>query len=376
MGAHGQLEEEFVEQLVAELRSSGALRSRSVERAFRGLRRHWFLPTFYAAASPGEWVRVTPGNRSYWEQIYSDRPIVIRVRGGIALSSASLPSLVAEMLELLELREHQTVLEVGAGSGYNAALLAAIVGARGSVTTYEVDPELAAMAAVNLTSHGISNVRVVEGDGGRIDHIGPFDRLVVTVGCEVIPTAWIHALRENGRAVIPVVHRFGSAVLALERVGQSLVGRARRWTYFVPAQGALAIGSKRLLGGGGLPERAESFAGPLDGDALAGFQLYLAIRDPRACVVFVRDEPTFGLRDSAGWAAVLGSSVVGAGDAALCEALSGHLETWARLNRPTVSNFVHEIASADVVVVPAGETLATLDRGGSVQRVSLDAGLT
>src|SRR5206468_318813 len=88
---------------------------------------------------------------------YHDRTIVTKTVAGLPVSSASRPATVARMLEQLDVKRGQRVLEVGTGTGYNAALLAHITGSLGCVTTVEIDPELAARAQDELRAEGLSN---------------------------------------------------------------------------------------------------------------------------------------------------------------------------------------------------------------------------
>ncbi len=114
----------------------------------------------------------------------------------------SQPYIVALMTQLLELRGPERVLEVGTGSGYQAAVLAELVK---QVYTIEILPGLAASAAARLKALGYTNVEVRAGDGyqGWPEH-APFDAIIVTAGASHIPTPLVAQLKEGGRLVIPV----------------------------------------------------------------------------------------------------------------------------------------------------------------------------
>lgn len=115
--------------LVESLRTKGALRSPAVAEAFAAAPRHLFVPDVSVA------------------EAYRDRFIATkRMPDGEVISSSSQPEIMAVMLEQLDVRPGQRVLEVGAGTGYNAALLAYLVGASGSVTTVDIDDDLVASA--------------------------------------------------------------------------------------------------------------------------------------------------------------------------------------------------------------------------------------
>lgn len=107
------------------------------------------------------------------------------------------PKIEAHALQALQLRRHENVLEIGAGSGYMAALLAAHAG---HVRSLEIVPELAAMARDNLARHGIGNVTVESGDGikGLPAH-APYDAIMVSGALPVVPQDLLDQLRVGGR---------------------------------------------------------------------------------------------------------------------------------------------------------------------------------
>jgi protein-L-isoaspartate(D-aspartate) O-methyltransferase len=114
----------------------------------------------------------------------------------------SQPYIVALMTELARLSPADSVLEIGTGSGYQAAVLASLVA---RVRTIELDPELAAAAAARLARLGYANVEVKQGDGyGGWPSAAPFDVIVVTAAPEAVPPALVAQLKAGGRLVIPV----------------------------------------------------------------------------------------------------------------------------------------------------------------------------
>lgn len=175
-------------QLVDGLRSAGAITSSTVEAAFRDVPRHLFLPD------------VSP------EEAYADEAVVTkRDESGQPISSSSQPAIVALMLEQLELSKGQRVLEIGAGTGYNAALLAHIVGAEGAVTTVDIDQDIADRARESLHQAGLAQVAVECGDGGLgFAKSAPYDRVIVTVGAWDLPPAWFDQLDDAGLLVVPL----------------------------------------------------------------------------------------------------------------------------------------------------------------------------
>ncbi|MFI6161608.1 methyltransferase, FxLD system [Micromonospora haikouensis] len=182
------------EQLVSTLEQREHIRSAAVAHAFRTVPREQFLPGVDL------------------ETVYTRRQIVTkRDPSGAALSSASSPSLVADMLEQLAPQPGHRVLEIGAATGINAALLAELTSPGGKVVTIELDQDLADGARAGLDRAGYDTVRVICGDGalGDPDH-APYDRIIITAGAWDISAAWWEQLADHGRIVVPLrVHESG-----------------------------------------------------------------------------------------------------------------------------------------------------------------------
>jgi protein-L-isoaspartate(D-aspartate) O-methyltransferase len=173
--------------LVERLRAQGSIRSAAVQQAMLIVPRDRFLP--------GETL----------SQAYADVAIPTHWEHGMAVSSASQPTMVAIMLEQLDLQPGMRVLEIGAGTGYNAALLAELVGPEGAVTTLDIDPLIAEEARAHLWSAGYQRVRALAGDGAHgASEFAPYDRIVLTAGVADISPAWVAQLIEGGLLVAPL----------------------------------------------------------------------------------------------------------------------------------------------------------------------------
>jgi len=203
VSAHDRLHRAFVDELAR----LGRLADRRIETAFRAVPRHRFLPGVPL------------------EEAYRDRVVVTKVEDGMPLSASSQPSFMAVMLDQLGLEPGHRVLEIGTGTGYNAALMAEIVGAAGRVVTLDIDAEVVARAHGCLRDAGYAAVDVVCADGG-LGHAAaaPYDRIIVTVGAWDIAPALREQLGPAGRLVIPLSIRGPQRSIAFQRHGDVLVG--------------------------------------------------------------------------------------------------------------------------------------------------------
>lgn len=167
---------------------------------------------------------------SFRAAAYADRPLPIGLEQTI-----SQPLMVAAMLEALELRGEERVLEVGAGSGYLAALLGEL--AR-EVIAVEIIPELAARARQTLAELGVTNVRVELGDGGvGYPSAAPYDAIVVSAGAPDVPFELLAELGPAGRLVIPV-GREPQELVRMRRRGATFSRESLGSCSFVPLTGA------------------------------------------------------------------------------------------------------------------------------------------
>lgn len=378
--------------MVAGLLTSGRIRTRSVERAFRKVPRHLFLPDLPA------------------DQAYHDEAVATKWEDGVAVSSASQPSMMAIMLEQLELQPGHRVLEIGAGTGYNAALMAEQVGPTGSVVALDIDDDLVRGAADHLAAAGRRGITLATRDGALgYTEAAPYNRIVLTVGSWDIQPAWWRQLAPGGRLLLPLSVRGSQLSVALDLVPgppPCLVGVSVRSCAFVRLRGQGAgPESSRALGPEGLAvqtgDRREldvvELTALLDApgperdspvrlaavDLWDGLGLWLAVREPDACRLLVSaaaserapsllpagmDGGTMALLGDHGLAVVVPS---GSGGGALDERfpvavrsygrhgdelsdrLAGLLEDWASAGQPSAAELRIRAYPADVAL-PAG----------------------
>ncbi|WP_197034664.1 methyltransferase, FxLD system [Glycomyces sp. NRRL B-16210] len=217
----GRLRRELAEAIVKNRGDIGQSVDETILDAVRAVPRHLFTPGL-----------------SLEEGYANAVAIMLYDADGVPISSVSAPWLQAMMLQQAQLRRGMRVLEIGSG-GYNAALIAELVGPTGSVVTLDIDPDVIARADQGLTDAGYGDVvTVVRGDGefGAPEY-GPFDRILVTVSAPDIPPAWVDQLAEDGRLVLPLRIRGLERSFVFEREGGHLTCTEFELCGFVPMQG-------------------------------------------------------------------------------------------------------------------------------------------
>jgi protein-L-isoaspartate(D-aspartate) O-methyltransferase len=282
--------------LVDQLKNKGLIQTPRVEAAFRTVLRHLFLPG-------------TP-----LEEVYSDRAISAKKdETGQWISSSSQPAIMAIMLEQLGLEPGHKVLEIGTGPGYNAALMAHIVGETGQVVTVEIDEDLAQSAREHLMMAGYEQVQVVSADGGYgYPDAAPYDRIILTVGAPDITPAWWSQLKPGGRLVLPLLLRGSMKSIAFEHDHDHLTSISVNDCGFIPLRGDFSSAfQKRVQLGpepglyvepmGEMPIEEESAYELLTGDhndlpadvevtvwdVLSGsLWTWLALHEPQMCKLF------------------------------------------------------------------------------------------
>ncbi|GHI07635.1 methyltransferase [Streptomyces cellostaticus] len=209
--------------------------------AFAEVPRHLFVPYYYVGVQGGyerRWGESPdPRDRERWVRgAYADAPLATRLRDGELLSSSSQPSLMARMLVALRVEDGNRVLEVGAGTGYNAALLAHRLGDDDLVTTVDLEPEITDSARQHLAAAGY-HPAVVTGDGARgVPGRAPFDRIIATCTLPTVPRVWLAQCRPGARILTPMAT--GLLVLTVRDAGHAEGRFLPSPAYFVPLRGA------------------------------------------------------------------------------------------------------------------------------------------
>jgi protein-L-isoaspartate(D-aspartate) O-methyltransferase len=294
--------------LLAVVQGRGGARDEAVAAALLTVPRHLFVPDVAIADA------------------YLDDAIVTRRDDdGVPISSSSQPTIMALMLDQLGIAPGHRVLEIGAGTGYNAALLTELVGPDGAVVSIDIDQAIVDGATEHLAAAGYPQVTVICHDGADgYAPSAPYDRIIATVGVWDLAPAWLEQLAPGGRIVVPLDLHGSQVSVAFERDGAGWVSRSRVPCGFMRLRGALAgPGHTHVLDHGiGLrmtvPDDRDIDAGAVTAalagsaavtptgvsgvnpDQCFGLSIWTAIADGRSC----------GLSDEDGRSLVLAASLI------------------------------------------------------------------
>ncbi|KOU98395.1 MULTISPECIES: methyltransferase, FxLD system [Streptomyces] len=248
--------EQLRNALVDQIRQEGHAVNPAAEAALRTVPRHLFVPDASLQAA------------------YANQPVHVKYdTDGTSISCASQPAVVALMLDQLDAQPGERILELGAGTGYNAALLAHLVGDTGHVTTIDVDDDLVERARAHLAAAGYTNVDALTRDGavGYADG-APYDRIIATVGAHGIPHAWLDQLAPDGRLVVPQrIKGSVSRSIVYERRDGRWISLGSEMNTFMPLRRGIADDDRRIvsLSADGTVRLQAPAGMPIDAEALA-----------------------------------------------------------------------------------------------------------
>jgi protein-L-isoaspartate(D-aspartate) O-methyltransferase len=259
--------------MIDRLKKRGLQIEAPIEEAFRTVPRELFLPGVALE-------RVYSGDNIITKQDDEGRP----------MSSSSEVGIMIDMAQLLDVAPGHRILEIGAGTGYNAAILSELAGERGAITTVDIDPEVAAQARANLVAGGFDRVSVIAGDGwGGSSADASYDRIEITASVSDLSPSWVAQLTDGGRIVFPFVLPGGmQTVIALRKQDAELV-----------STGVTPGGFMRLRGQGGARSRTRSVDG-LDIEASDR----LAEGADEILAALLRTPPRFAVAPPVGWEAL------------------------------------------------------------------------
>jgi protein-L-isoaspartate(D-aspartate) O-methyltransferase len=203
------------EKLIQGIKCLEYLKSKGIEEALRKYKREFFVP------------------ENLKHQAYRDFPLSIGFNQTI-----SQPSTVVAMTEALDVKKGQNVLEIGTGSGWQAAILSYLVGDTGKVYTVEIVEELAKLAESNIRKLGIKNIEIFVKDGSEgLKEKAPFDRIIVTAACPDIPKPLLEQLKDGGIMVIPVGNIYLQEMYVVKKLKDKIEKNSIGSFMFVPLIG-------------------------------------------------------------------------------------------------------------------------------------------
>ncbi len=229
---------------------SGTPLAEAIAEAFLATPRHRFV-TRYRQWGQHDWQMVTDATLAdHLPTLYSNDALMLwNDDQANTLSSISQPSLVLVMIQMLTLEPGQHVFELGAGSGWNAALMGRLVAPAGQVYSLEIIPAMAEQAAAVVAGLGINNVHIIAGDGGEGYAPGaPYDRAIFTAGSYDLPRHFYTQLKEDALLLLVLKEEGGGDLLVLlQKKGDHFQSLESFPVGFVPMTGKYALGNLKPI---------------------------------------------------------------------------------------------------------------------------------
>src|SRR5262245_20537725 len=349
-------------------------------KAYLSTPRHLFVQRYREHASK-KWHEVNDTNLyEHLAALYADRPLTLFADDDDNVpSTISQPSFVLRMLDLLQFEPGQTVFELGAGSGWNAALIGQLVGPAGRVYSLEIIPEIAERAAATISTLGIGNVHIVAGDGGEGYADGaPYDRVTFTAGTYDVPGHFFDQIKENGLMLSVIkTEGGGDSLFLLRKVGGHFESEFSMTCGFVQMTGKYKLSSTEPAVLESHPEwdelqRREISRRPFwwgwGGKARQAFMMwetlgvrsFLGITEPwfRAFKVPKssggEEQQYFGLWDREGVSLVIAKDyeLVSYGSTAAADRLLQDVHRWIDLGMPAAASFNLKVYRAGIPIEP------------------------
>ena len=187
------------ESLIKHLIEARALKNPKIIEAFNKIPRHLFV------------------RKEYLSYAYEDIPLPT-----FSGQTISQPYTIAIMTETLDPKSGEKILEIGSGSGYQAALIGFCIGKKGKIITIELEKDLVKFSKKNLKKTKLKNVEIINGDGkGGYSKEAPYDKCIITAACEEVPKAVKNQVKIGGRIVAPVNDLFGQKMMVIDKIGEN-----------------------------------------------------------------------------------------------------------------------------------------------------------
>lgn len=347
--------------------------SRATEKAYLETPRHAFVSR-YREWGTKEWHTISAENlNEHLAMLYASRPLLLSGDDDEDVrSTISEPIFVLRMLDMLQLEPGQRVFELGAGSGWNAALIGNIVGPSGHVYSLEIIPELARQASETIKTLGIETVSIIDGDGGDGYAPGaPYDRATFTAGTYDLPRHFYQQIKQDGLLLIVIKSEGGGDTLfILKKVGDHFESTEAMQCGFVQMRGKYHVENLDPIDLESMPEwatlqhqersRIPFWWGGQGNDSFLwrtlGIRSFLGITEPLFQAFKTgktKDNPYeehyFGLWDKSVDSLVIAKDdyLISYGSLAAKERLIQDIEHWVQLGMPTPSSFALQVYPVD-----------------------------
>jgi len=370
-------------QMTEQVKKRGFLKNPEYEKAFLSTQRHFFIPVLYDIENQ-EWkkyeVNYSDPQEEIMKKIYVDTPLVISVEQENVVSTSSQPTVMSMMIEEAKLKKGEKVLEVGAGSGYNASVMSHVVGDTGRIITTELERTVYETAKENLERFGVKNVEIHCLDGGLgYQEEAPFDKIVVTTSSSDITEEWVKQLNTGGIVVLPLVTRGIEAIVSLKKEDEeSLKGDIKYYVRFLTMRGLSSsimhygLTSKRMRP---LYRILKNYAKEdkeiwklfenLERRKVMDFFFFLALNDEEANAFISEEEEKFewgyglwGKENEKGIVFVFRKKAYSWGDKGLKERFTKWFRKWQGAGQPSLQDFRMKVQSVKTPVhLIAGEYL-------------------
>ena len=345
-------------RLTRTLRSAGVLADPAWRAAFAQVPRHAFLGRFFVADSTGCWRAADRADPGWLDHVYTDRVLVTQLDedptrwatarttgpiAGVPTSSSSQPAIMAVMLAALRVENGNRVLEIGTGTGYNAALLCHRLGSP-NVTTVDIDPDLVEAARNRLADCGYQPTCVAADGAAGHPPGAPYDRVLATCAVARIPSAWLTQTVPGG-LVVTTLHRPIGAGLVRIRAGEGASGQGR----VLAEDGRFMPLRAHRLARGTRPDQPTGTARrtDLNGESLvncrSGFEFYAGLALPSVTATTTEDGAIWLVHPDGSWARYARRNgqhqVWQDGPRHLWDTAEAAHEEWQSLGKPTRERF-------------------------------------
>ncbi|MEO0288018.1 MAG: protein-L-isoaspartate O-methyltransferase [candidate division WOR-3 bacterium] len=215
---------------------------RKIVEGFLKVYRHYFVPYIYEEKD-GIFVKQDLNyaflKDELLQKIYVDTPLVVLVEENKVITTSSQPFVMAIMARDANVKEGGKILEIGTGSGYNAAILAYVSGKEENVVSIEINKKITEFALENLKRAGFSKIKVINIDGGLgYSQLAPYDSIIATCGCPEIP--FFEQLKDGGYLSIPLVTRGIETLVSFRKENNKLVGKPTLFVKFLHFEGVFS----------------------------------------------------------------------------------------------------------------------------------------